>query len=408
MIKKITKDELVKGSIILFVMIGFYNLFNYIFQVSMAKMLMPENYGIFAVLMSFLYIFAIPFEAIQTITARYASKFNAKKEYGKMKDFFYKSIKKIFIFSIISFFIFIILAVYLSEMLKISFGLLALSGVFIISSLLLPVTRGILQGRKKFFALGMNFMVEGIAKVIIALFLVLIGWKVYGAITSVLVAEMIAFAFLFYALKDVRKSKRQKGNYKGIYSENYQGLVAITCVVLIYSIDVIIARKVFSAEIAGIYAFVSLIGKVIFFSCSAVGKAMLPISSEEYESGKGTKRILKKAFLLVFAIIFIALLLYLLFPKEIVRILSLGTEEYLVGSNVLFILGMAFSFLSFTYLVLMHKVATNKLGKSSYFLFMFVILEIALLSIFNADLMQFSLSLLVVNIVMFLYALFVK
>ena len=80
-IKKIWEDELIKGSFILFVLIGFFNLFNYLFQMSMARMLGPSDYGILAVLMSFIYIFSIPSEAIQTIISRYTSKFNIKKEF---------------------------------------------------------------------------------------------------------------------------------------------------------------------------------------------------------------------------------------------------------------------------------------------------------------------------------------
>lgn len=42
-IKEMRKDELLKGSLILFIMMGVFNIFNYAFQISMAKMLGPAD-----------------------------------------------------------------------------------------------------------------------------------------------------------------------------------------------------------------------------------------------------------------------------------------------------------------------------------------------------------------------------
>ena len=408
MLDRIKRDELVRGSFILFVMIGFYNVFNYAFQVSMAKMLMPENYGILAVLMSFIYIFSIPSEAIQTFISRYTSKFNVKKQHGKIKDMFYKSINRAVKFSLILFISFLVLSIYLKNILKIDFFLLALTGVFIFSAFLIPIGRGILQGRKEFFALGFNLISEGAIKFVFAIVLVLLGWKVYGSMIGVLIAEIAVFAMFFIFLRNVLKSRREKGEFKGIYLDSMKSIIAIASIVLIYSIDIIIARVVFPAKEAGIYAFVSLIGKVIFFSSSAIGKAMLPIASESFENGKNTQRILKKSILLVLLISIIALFFYLFFPEVVIKLLSLGTEEYLSGSNILFILGLAFSFTSLSYILLLYKISINKLSKKIYLILLFVIIEAIALSIFNASLFQFAISLLIVNIVMFLYAVFVE
>ena len=87
MLEKIKKDGLIRGSLVMFIMIGIFNVLNYVFQMSMARLLGPADYGILAVLMSIVYIFGIPSEAIQTVITRYTSKLGIKKENGKIRIF---------------------------------------------------------------------------------------------------------------------------------------------------------------------------------------------------------------------------------------------------------------------------------------------------------------------------------
>ena len=77
--KKIKKNELFRGSLILFILINFGNLINYLYQIVMARMLGPSDYGILAVLVSLTYIFAIPTLAIQTVVSKKIAIFNAQK-----------------------------------------------------------------------------------------------------------------------------------------------------------------------------------------------------------------------------------------------------------------------------------------------------------------------------------------
>src|SRR3989344_5481111 len=100
MIKKIMekfgKDELVKGSFILLIMINLYNLLNQLFHLFMARFLGPIDYGILTVLFSIIYIIAIPSEAVQNVIAAYTKQLTLKKEDGKIKFMLFKSLNFIF------------------------------------------------------------------------------------------------------------------------------------------------------------------------------------------------------------------------------------------------------------------------------------------------------------------------
>lgn len=101
-------SEFGKGSLILIIMLGIYNIFNFLFHLTMGRILGPENYGILAVLMSLIYIYGVPSEAIQNLITKYTSKLNLNKKDGKIKYFMNKSLKKGLNISIFLFLVLII------------------------------------------------------------------------------------------------------------------------------------------------------------------------------------------------------------------------------------------------------------------------------------------------------------
>jgi len=231
--------------------------------------------------------------------------------------------------------------------------------------------------------------------------------RVYGALGGVILASAVGFVIACVHIRKVISKKREAGSFEGIYRYNLPVLVGVSAVVLIYSFDVIMARVLFSPEIAGVYAFVSLIAKVPLFLSFSISKTLFPLSSEKFEQGKKTAQFLRKAVKFVLIISVFMLLLCLAFPEQLIRIVSLGSSEYLGAANILFIVSLAFSFTAFTNVLLIYGLSINKIRKLALPLLLFVVLEITALSIFRGSLIEFSIALLVVNFAMFLYCLLI-
>lgn len=404
---KYLKDELVRGSFILIIMMGFFNILNYVYQISMARMLGPIEYGVLAVLMSIVYIFGVPSEAIQTVIAKYAVKFNKTRNYGKMKDLIFKGIKKSGKYSLVIFLCFSLFVIlFFSRFLKINKPLLLFTGLLIFASFMLPIVRGVLQGRKMFFQLGINMVLDSSVKIIASISFVFLGFGVFGAIGGVIISTLFAFFIAIIPLNEVIKSKRKSEKFGNIVGNNFKSLIAISCIVLMYSMDIILAKRVFPSELAGQYAFVSLIAKVIIFSNIAIAKAMFPLTSEKFENKKSSEEIFKKALVFTATLSFIALIFYFLIPETIIKLVSLGDIRYLKASGVLFTLGLGFACLSFSNLMLLHKISQNKIGKIGYGLGFFIFGGGLLLLRFNKNIEQFSLTFTFLNIFILAYIIF--
>lgn len=403
-IKNLNKDELVVWSFILFLMISIFNVLSYLFHFFMARMLGPSDYGVLAVLISIFYMISFPSEVIQTIISRYTSKYAVEKETGKIKTLFLKSLKKGLKISFFSYLILIVVSFFLSYFLKINFWLISLTMLIIFPIFLVPLSRGILQGQKKFKEMGLNMIIETAMRLIAAIVLVLLGFKVFGAILGVLIGFFIAFLIGLFSIKDVLKNKKEKIETKIIYSYSWPVFIIVTSLIIICSMDIIIAKIFFSPEIAGKYAVISLLGKIIFFGNLAVVKAMFPLASEKFDNKENTKSMLRKSFKIAGLFSLLVLLAYLVMPSFIIE--TLFGSQYTGASNILFLTGLSIMFISFTNIIMTYGLSINKAKKSMIHLPLFIILEIILLSVFHSSLIQFSIAFLVSNFLMFVYSLF--
>ena len=391
------KEEVFKGSLILFVMMNIFNFLNYVFHFSMARLLSPANYGILAVLMSIVYIFGIPAEGIQTIVSRYTSRFNIKNENGKIKFLMIRALKKIVAIALLLFLFYIPLSLFLSYATKIKSSLIIFTGLLLFGVLLIPVTRGVLQGKKKFKALGWNMILESIFKLGLAIIFVFLGFEVYGAIGAVIIGVLISFLLSFLSLKQIANAKIIKEKIQGIYAYSWPVFLAILIIMMLASLDIIFAKIYFPEDLAGKYAVASMLGKMIFFGTFGIVKAMFPLSSEMYDKGGKSKTIFKKSFFIMILACFISVICFLLFPKLIISILF--GSKYLEISNILFFIGLAYSFISLTNLSLVYALSTHR--KKIFLFLIFVILEIIAFTIFHSSLKEFSLALLATSFLTF-------
>jgi O-antigen/teichoic acid export membrane protein len=365
----------------------------------MARLLTPTDYGILVVLMSLIYIYTIPSEAIQGIFSKYTSKFNVRKKYKWMKFFIFKGIRKGVFFGLIGFGIANLVGIFISFFLNINFWLIFFTNILIIEIFLVSVLRGVLQGRKQFMKLGWSMILESSLKLFVAISLVLLGLKVFGSVIGILIGSATGIIFCTYSLKEIINKEKEEIKIDGLksYSKSFFGVMI--AIVLMYSLDILLARKFFVGDLAGKYAVISMLSKMIFFGTMPVSKVLFPISSERFIKGKKTKDLFYKSALTITILSGVSILAFLFFPKLIIGILF--GSKYLDVARYLIYTGIALTFLSFTNLVVIYGLSIDRF-KKYYYLFIFVILEIILLTLYHKNLSEFSIAFMFSNIIMFL------
>ena len=399
MIKKFLSSELGKGTIILLIMMNLYNFLNFLFHFVMGRMLGPEGYGVLAALMSLVYIYSIPSDAIQNLFSKYASKLNLEKTKGKLKFFLTRYLNKAIILGFAVFFFLFIISFFISKYLGINFWLIITTNIIIISSFATPIVRGILQGRKKFNLFGVSLVIEAVLKIIFSISLVFFGFKVFGAITGVVVGVVSGFIFSLFFNRGILKEKEKEFHPENFHLESIPYFISMGVIILAFSIDILLAQRFFDSSIAGEYAVISMLGKMIFFGTVAISKAMFPLTSERHENKENSFDLFKKSLLLILGLCLMIILIFWLFPEQIISLFY--GKAYLNISKLLFYSGISFSLLSISNLVLVYGLSTDRI-KKPYLMIIPLVLGLGGLFYFNKTFNQYILGVLILNVIMFM------
>lgn len=396
--------EVVGGSLILLIAFNIYNVLNFGYHFFMARMLTVAEYGILATLFSFLYILGVFSESVQMVITRYSV---SEPNYARLKNLVKRASKRAVLVSLGIFLVYCVVTWFISDLVKIEYGLFILNGFVIFASFLVPIPRGVLQGRKKFFALGSNVVIEAVIKLTCAIFFVFIltsiypQLRLYGALAGPILGLFIAFIFAFFFLKKIFFVDEEKVHTPNIYGYTWPVFFTIFAVLVFYNIDLIFARIFFSEVVAGEYAIASILSKTIFLATSPISKAIFSVASEKKDAGE-LRTIRNNSLLIMAGLVVIALIAMFFFPGLIVQIFS--GKTVLGASSILFFLGVGISLISFANLILTYKLSQG-LTKGYYLLFLTIAVEIFLLWRFSGDILQYSIAFTASSVLFFLASL---
>ncbi|MBI2105976.1 oligosaccharide flippase family protein [Candidatus Woesearchaeota archaeon] len=373
---------------------------NYVFHFYVGRTLGPEDYGIFGVLLSLIYIIVMPLMAIQTTLSRYVAELNIKNEKEKLSYLFLRSLSKGAVIGLVMSLLFIVISPLLSSFLKINMiSPLIILGSSIVFAFLVPIVRGFLQGIQNFKLLGLTFIIESFSKIFFGIPLIFLGFGVNGAITGFALSFLLPLIILVYFVKRIFKGKRTRFNTSQIYKYSFPVLIMLLALTGLYTWDVVLVKRFFDPVEAGQYAALSLFGKIIFFATLSISMVMFPKILELNAQNKRSLSLLFKSILITLFLGLTASLTYFLMPEFIVAMLF--GKEYLIISNLIWIFGVVMTMFSICYLISYYNIALHKI-KFLYLLIFFNFLEILLITLFHNSITQILINLIIVMVLLFL------
>lgn len=394
-----TKDDsLIRDGFLLFSATMILNFSSYLFHFYMGRVLGPSDYGVLGALLSIVYFISVPFNTIQTTVTKTVSELLVEKDYQKIKYFTKRLLGVLFFLSMILIIVFLILINFISGFLRIPINSLFVLSFFILFSLLLPITRGVLQGLQQFKKLSFTLVFEGVTKIFFGYLLVRFGLGVNGAVSAIIISYVIPFVIALYYIRFLYSYKEKKFSSKSFYY-SVPVLLALSSLTAFFTVDVIIVKHFFSEVEAGYYAALSIIGKTIFFATFSITAVMFPKVSEMHTSKKEHKHLFSKAIVLVLIVGGFMTLFYYLFPGFIVKIFF--GSKYLSIMPYLGIFSLFILFYSLCYIVCFYNLAIRRY-KFIYILLLFNAAQIVLLNMFNRSISDIIEVLLYLMVVLFL------
>lgn len=388
MFKRLLKSRLVINSVIVFTGGMIVSLGNYIFQLIMARLLSIEHFGELGALNSSLYILGVPSVTIATVIMKYTAEFKAKGELPKVLGLFYGTTKRLLVVGVLGFVIFALLSPFIANFLKIP-GVLPviIIGTTIIVALLSSINLGILQGLQQFFNFSLGNIISTVAKIVLGLLFVGIGLQVSGAVGAIALSGLVTYLLSLYFIKPIFKNKPDYNFRHDIFLKySFPVFLTLLATILLFNLDVILIKHFLSAETAGMYNALSLLGKIVFMVCGMIaGTVMFPMISEAYAKEKPHQHLLRNSVLIVSFLSLGVVAAYFLFPSLVIKIL-LGSK-YISLAPFIGWFGVAMFLYALIDLFTKYFLCIHK-NNFIYIILFFVFLQGLFLSLFHDNLWQ--------------------
>ena len=159
----------------------------------------------------------------------------------------------------------------------------------------LGVRRGMLQGIYDFRRLAVNFVLEALIKIGGALIMLHYGLGVTGVIGAVVISIALAYMTSGAALEQTANVRIQ---VRASFREGMQASVFFLGQVIISNLDILLVKHYFPPAIAGLYAVVALVGRVVYMFSWSVISSMFPVSAATSHK-KASRTVLQSALWLV-------------------------------------------------------------------------------------------------------------
>ncbi|MFH1127401.1 MAG: oligosaccharide flippase family protein [archaeon] len=384
-IHKLKNDSLLRDSAVLFSAGIIVNILNYAFQLYMGRSLGPADYGIFASIVSLLYIVSVPAGTINISIARFVSGFLGRKELGKAKYLFFKGLGKVTIFGAAGFAAISIISPYIASFLNIpAISPVVILGLVFFMSMIGPVANGTLQGLQRFRKLGAVQVANASAKLILGIALVSIGFGVNGALGSLALAGFFGFGLSVYFLRDILKKESARFDKNRLISYSYPVFISLFLINVMSNIDVILVKHYFTEAQAGHYAAAALIGKLVLFASGAVTGVMFAKVAELKAIGKPAKKMLYESMFYIFAISFAAVTVYFVAPHFVLSLLF--GSSYIPAVPLIGLFGLAMGFFALANVLVQYNLAVKE-KKFIWILAVAAVAEVAMIIMFHDSLM---------------------
>lgn len=322
-IKKIAKNPFYQGSVVVLVGSILTGFINYLYHLITGRFLPPEQYGLLESLIALTYFLNVFTQSFSFSVINFVGQTKESLVFPLVKRLEKEALK----FSFIFWLFFLVFFPFFNSILHLqSFSPFFIFSFQILFSLLPTVYYSILRARFRFIEFSLIGVFSALFKIICAFFLIRVGWQLTGALWSLVAMGISATALgWFWVTKYWKETLDHLTGRINLDSSfwRYSLLSLLTNVALtsIYSADIILVRAYFSSYQSGIYAAVSVLGKIIFFAATSILLVSFPLFTKFKRDKRRSKRMFWLSFLFLTGFCVLGIYSFKFFPNLVVGLL---------------------------------------------------------------------------------------
>ncbi len=271
---KTPRERLLNGSAILLSALCILTLANFGYNIAVARILGPVAYGHTTAVYTLLVLTSAVTLSIQILTAKMV----AQQPTAELQTLAYREFHRwgwaagILVTSLLLL-LRNTITQYLNTPTPLLIILLAAGTLFYVP---LGARRGFFLGTCSFHQLGNSLVLEALTRLLLSLALMKLGFGVPGVVAANAAAVVTAYLLARPRLTAVSSSQH---DIAFDYREGIQAAVFFAGQVVINNCDIVVVKHFVAPAAAGLYAAVSMVGRVVFFSSWSIINSMFPISA---------------------------------------------------------------------------------------------------------------------------------
>jgi O-antigen/teichoic acid export membrane protein len=403
-LSKLIKHELITGSAYIFAGSIFANFLAFLLNLFLARQLSYVDYGIFASLLSIITLAAIPGNSINTIIVKFASDYHSKNEPDKLRILYEKSFKFITLFSSLIVLSFIIFSPIIKDFLHLDNIFYAIVvGLCVAAGYMQILNQAFLQGLTKFGFLSVTGVLSNVIKLLVGIAFVYLGLRAFSGLWAMIFMGLGAFMIALIPLRFIFSRNTDVDAVAGTGANPSAGadvhistkevlryalpvFITVLFMTSFTSSDVILVKHFYSPQLAGFYAGLSLIGKVIFYFTGPISMVMFPLLIRRKNLGKKINNLFYLSLLLVLIPSLAITGFYFVYPRFVVN-LFLGGRDYLQIAKFAGLFGINLTIFSLINICVSFFLSLNK-TKIALLVVAAALIQIFLIYIFHSNFYQ--------------------
>lgn len=347
------KNPLILGSFLMLLGTTIGNFFQFLFNLFMSRNLSVVDYGILASLMSFIMLPSLFSSAIFPTVVSFAATYFANNQISHVKHLFVKIAKVSYAVGLIVFFVILLFASQIGEFFKISNSMLIiLAGLNVFMGFTMIINYALLQAKLEFRYMSFLNFFSSLLKLIFGAGLVVFGYSVAGAMVGMFMAACVTYFLSFIPLRHIFRSVHTKDavGYRQLLSFGGPAALIFFSLTSFVALDIILVKHFLSPFEAGLYAGLSLIGRVIFFLTAPINSVILPLVTQQYVKKQTYQKTVFLAVSMVSGVSLFLLMFYSIWPEFVVTFF-LKNADYLLVVPYLFVFSLFITMYSIVFLL---------------------------------------------------------
>jgi O-antigen/teichoic acid export membrane protein len=362
MIPRALRLPVVRAGAPLFAATLFFQLANFVFNAAGARLLGPVSYGSLAATVGLTYLLNPLTSTIQTVASRETTAYITGRRSADLHAAMWFYGRRIEIVAILGCLAIVAASPWISSFLKIGtpVPVMILGAVYPLSCITL-LLRGIFQGSQRFGRLAISTAVEGVAKILAAV--AILSFFLRSATGGVLAMIISSTTALVVSALMTRHLPRAVVPHVPRAHPGKYALVTVTTFALLailLSVDTLAAKHYLSPATAGLYAGVSICGKIVYFVTSVVAIYLFPMFSAQHDRGHDGRRQLALSLTVVAGGALVFAGLFALVPRVVVMPLLGG--KYAAADQFVGLSGVVFGLYGCINLVATYLLAQRRIA----------------------------------------------